>query len=207
MPLPERTRRRCLQTALLTGAGLLAAATGRQAQAQAPLDLKTLMQRMAQRKSAEARFSEERTVSGIDSPLLSSGTLSFSAPDRFVRRTLQPRPETLALEGNTLRMERGGRTRQMTLDAVPEVAALLEAMRGTLTGDLALLHKHFRTALSGGDAKWVLVLTPLDDRLARQVRSVELVGQAADLRSIELRLASGDRSLMLLDPLQAAPPR
>lgn len=205
MPLPDRTRRRFGTLAWLLAAGLPGMATP--LRAQPALDLKTLMQRMAQRKSAEARFTEERTVSGLDGPLQSSGLLSFSAPDRFVRRTLHPRPETLALEGNTLRMERGGRTRQMTLDTVPEVAALLEAMRGTLTGDLALLHKHFRTALSGHDAQWVLMLTPLDERLARQVRSVELVGQAADLRSIELRLASGDRSLMLLDPLQTPAPR
>lgn len=200
MPLPDRTRRRLGTLAGLLAAGLPGLATS--LHAQPALDLKTLMQRMAQRKSAEARFTEERSVAGLDGPLQSSGTLSFSAPDRFVRRTLLPRPETLALEGNMLRMERGGRTRQMTLDTVPEVAALLEAMRGTLTGDLALLNKHFRTALTGNDAQWVLALTPLDDRLARQVRSVELVGQAADLRSIELRLASGDRSLMLLDPLQ-----
>jgi hypothetical protein len=48
----------------------------------------------------------------------------------------------------------------------------------------------------------VLRLLPLDERLARQVRQIELVGQAADLRSIELQLTGGDRSLMLMEPLQ-----
>ena len=41
---------------------------------------------------------------------------------------------------------------------------VLEAMRATLTGDTALLQKHFSTQLSGSDAKWVLRLQPLDDR-------------------------------------------
>jgi hypothetical protein len=59
------------------------------ARAQA-FDLKALMQRLGQRRSGEARFTEERIVSGFDSPLRSSGTLSFAAPDRFVRQTLQP---------------------------------------------------------------------------------------------------------------------
>ncbi|MBL8333091.1 MAG: outer membrane lipoprotein carrier protein LolA, partial [Rubrivivax sp.] len=49
------------------------------------LELATLMRRMAQRPSGQARFSEERTVSGIDGPLRSSGTLTFTAPDRFAR--------------------------------------------------------------------------------------------------------------------------
>jgi outer membrane lipoprotein-sorting protein len=166
-------------------------------------DLKALMQRMAQRKSGEARFTEERMVSGIDGPLMSSGTLSFSAPDRFARHTLHPTRESMEVQGRTLLLRRSGRTRQMDMDSVPEVGSLLDALRATLTGDATLLQKYFRTDLSGTDAKWVLRLQPLDERLARQVQQIELVGQAADLRSIELRLNGGDRSLMLLDPVLA----
>jgi hypothetical protein len=165
-------------------------------------DLPTLMQRMARRSGGQARFSEERTVSGFDSPLTASGTLSFEAPDRFTRSTEYPTRETMDLQGRTLRLQRGGRTRQMDLDAVPEVASLLDALRATLTGNTALLQKHFATTFSGNEAQWVLVLKPLDERLARQVQQIELVGQGADLRSIELRLTGGDRSLMLLEPLK-----
>jgi hypothetical protein len=195
-PQPEPRRRTAL--ALLLAVGVVPG------QAQT-FDLKALMQRMAQRKSGEARFTEERTVSGIDGPLLASGSLTFTAPDRFARHTLQPTKESMEVQGRTLLLKRGGRTRQMDMDSVPEVGALLDAMRATLTGDATLLQKHFRTSLSGNDAKWVLRLQPLDERLARQVQQIELVGQAADLRSIELRLTGGDRSLMLLDPVQAAP--
>lgn len=184
---------------------LLALAAGPlRALAQAPaFDLKTLMQRLAQRKSGQARFSEERQVSGLDSPLTSSGTLSFAAPDRFARHTLYPTRESMEVQGRTLLIRRGGRTRQLEMDVVPELGALLEALRATLTGDTALLHKHFRTQLSGNDAQWVLRLLPIDDKLARQVQQIEIVGQATDLRSIELRLTGGDRSLMLLEPLAA----
>lgn len=183
---------------------LLAALLPAGARAQA-LTLQTLMQRMAQRKSGQARFTEERTVSGIDGPLLASGTLSFVAPDRFARHTLQPTRESMELQGRTLLLKRGGRTRQLEMDAVPEVAALLDAMRATLTGDAALLSRYFKPQLSGDDAKWVLRLNPVDERLARQVRQIELVGQAGDLRSILLQLSNGDRSLMLLEPLAATP--
>jgi hypothetical protein len=168
---------------------------------QPPLTLQTLMQQMAARKSGEARFTEERTVAGIEGPLLSSGTLSFAAPDRFARHTLQPTRESMEMQGRTLILRRGSRTRQLEIDAVPEVGALLEALRATLTGDAALLARHFNGTLTGDDAKWVLRLRPVDPRLAQQVREVELVGQAADLRSILLQLANGDRSLMLLEPL------
>lgn len=180
--------------------GVVIGACGWSARAQT-MDLRTLMQRMAQRKAGEARFTEERIVSGIDSPLTASGTLSFSAPDRFARHTLHPLKESMEVQGRTLVLRRGGRTRQLEMDTVPEIGALLEALRGTLTGDAALLRKHFRTELTGSDAQWVLLLEPLDERLARQVMQIEVVGQATDVRSIALQLTGGDRSLMLLEPV------
>ena len=200
MPRPDPQRRQALALLLALGTAPLHAQT---------FDLKTLMQRMAQRKGGEARFTEERTVKGIEGPLMSSGTLSFTAPDRFARHTLQPTKESMEVQGRTLLLKRGNRTRQMEMDMVPEVGALLDAMRATLTGDAALLQKHFAAELTGNDAKWVLRLKPRDERLARQVQQIELVGQTADLRSIELLLSGGDRSLMLLEPVQpqAAPAR
>lgn len=192
--------RRLLGFTRRTSLALLLGIWGLSVRAQA-LDLKTLMQRMAQRKAGEARFTEERIVSGIDSPLTASGTLSFSAPDRFARHTLHPLKESMEVQGRTLLLRRGGRTRQLEMDTVPEVGALLEALRGTLTGDAALLRKHFRTELTGSDAQWVLLLEPLDERLARQVMQIEVVGQATDVRSIALQLTGGDRSLMLLEPV------
>ncbi|ODU10676.1 MAG: hypothetical protein ABS84_01445 [Rubrivivax sp. SCN 71-131] len=199
MHQPER---RTLLGCLVFGAALPLHARAR-AQA-VELDLKTLMQRMAQRKSGRARFTEERFVSGIDSPLLASGTLSFDAPDHFERQTLQPLKETLQIQGRTLLLRRSGRTRQMDMDAIPELGALLEALRGTLTGDAALLQKHFRTRLSGTDAKWVLLLLPRDARLQQQLSQIEIVGRAIDVHSIELQMRGGDRSLMLLEPMAAA---
>lgn len=205
MRIEAASRRRLRVVSRRAVCAWLLSATAASTFAQA-FDLKTLMQRLAQRKSGESRFSEERIVSGFDSPLTSSGTLSFAAPDRFERHTLHPTRESMEVQGRTLLLRRGGRTRQMEMDVVPELSALLEAMRATLTGDAALLQKYFRTQLSGSDAKWVLRLLPVDDKLARQVQQIEIVGQGADLRSIELRLANGDRSLMLLEPLVAAAP-
>ena len=193
---PPQPERRWLLAAALAGALLATAVPARAA----GFDLQALMALIAQRKSGEARFTEERFVSTLDTPLRSSGTLSFSAPDRFVRRTLEPRPESMEFDGNNLVLKRGGRTRQLALDAVPELAALVDALRGTLNGDAGALQKHFSTSVSGGPAKWVLQLTPTDARLAGQVRQLEIVGQGPDLRSVALQLAGGDHSLMLIDP-------
>ncbi len=199
----DTRRRACLAMAM----GLLALSPGAMlAQAGAPaFDLAALMAVLAQRKGGEARFTEERTVSTLDYPLRASGRLTFQAPDRFARFTEEPTTESMEVQGNQVLLKRGKRTRQMTLDAVPEVAALAEAMRGTLSGDAGALQRHFRAQVSGNAARWVLRLTPLDNRLARTVQQLEIAGLGADIRSLDLRLAGGDRSLMLVEPVAEGP--
>lgn len=170
------------------------------------LSLPELMGLLAERRSGEARFTEQREVATLSAPLVSSGTLSFEAPDRFVRRTLQPRAETMAVQGNTLTLTRGGKTRQFTLDAAPEMVAIVEAVRGTLTGNAESLQKHFRAQVSGRPEQWSLLLLPLEARLAHQVREIRLEGQRADLRGVTIEMHDGDRSVMQIEPLSAAKP-
>jgi Outer membrane lipoprotein carrier protein LolA-like len=165
-------------------------------------DLTALAALLAQRKSGEARFEETRLVSGIDGPLLSSGTLSFTAPDAFARHTLRPREESMAVQGNVMTLKRGGRSRQMTLDAVPELTALVEAMRGTLTGDAVALQKYFTTAVAGNAQGWKLTLVPRDRALGAQVREVAIEGQRGDMRVVSLWLSGGDSSRMTIEPLE-----
>lgn len=196
-------RRRVLA---LGAASAWALCAGRPAAAQgaSSFDLTALMALLAQRKSGEARFTEERTVTGFDSPLRASGTLSFTAPDRFARQTLEPQRERMEVAGNLVRLERGGRVRQMALDTVPELATLVEGLRGTLSGNGALLRQHFDVRVSGQARLWTLTLTPRDSALAAQVRSLQIVGTAADLRTVELQLAGNERSLMTIEPAAAA---
>jgi len=169
-------------------------------------DLPELMQLLGQRRSGETRFTEERFVSGLDQTLQSSGVLRFQAPDRFEQRVEQPRPSSMLVEGNQVTLVRGDRRRQLSLDSVPELAAMVAAIRGTLTGDASALHSHFRVDVDGAATLWTLTLTPLDAQLAGTVRWLRIVGQRADLRSMELQLADGDRSLMQIDPPKAPGP-
>ena len=163
-------------------------------------DLPELMGLLSKQKSGEARFTEQRFVHGLEGPLDSRGTLSFSAPDKLVRRTLSPRDETMAVEGNTLTLSRGGRNRTLTLDSMPELLGLVEAMRGTLSGDGTTLQRYFRSTVSGSAANWTLDLLPADSRLAAQVRSIRISGRAGEVLGLEMEFVGGDRSVMNITP-------
>jgi outer membrane lipoprotein-sorting protein len=167
------------------------------------LDVPELMALLAQKRSGEARFTEQREVKGLDAPLASSGTLSFAAPDRFTRKTLAPRPETMAVEGNIVTLTRNGRSRSLALDASPEMEAIVEAVRGTLTGNANSLQQHFKLAVAGTPDQWTLELKPATPRLAVMLDSVRIAGKRGELRTVEMRLADGDRSVMQIEPVAA----
>ncbi|MCW7536447.1 outer membrane lipoprotein carrier protein LolA [Aquabacterium sp. A7-Y] len=197
--LPERAaapRRGLL--ALLLAAALGMAASPAQA---GPLTLEHLMATLAQVKSGEARFTEKRQVGELQQTLESSGRLSFNAPDTFVRETLKPRRERLAVSGNTVTMSQGQRSRTMALDSAPEAEAIVEAVRGTLTGNAAALERHFTQQLSGTLERWTLELVPREPRLRGQVARVAVTGRQAELREVRILLTDGDLSVMQIEPL------
>jgi len=164
-------------------------------------DLAALAALLARNKSGEATFVETRRIELLDRTLQSSGRLSFKAPDSFVRETLKPRHEKLAVEGNTLTMSLGERSRTMQLDASPEAAVIVEAVRGTLTGNRATLERLFETTISGDARAWTLKLVPRDLRLRGQVSAVQVSGREATAREVQVQLADGDRSVMTIEPV------
>ncbi|MGY0193445.1 outer membrane lipoprotein carrier protein LolA [Leptothrix sp. BB-4] len=162
--------------------------------------LEDLMRTLASVKEGEASFVEKRTVASLDQPLVSSGRLSFTAPDRFERVTLKPRREALQVNGNTLTMSQGSRSRTLALDAVPEAQIMVEAVRGTLTGNQAALQKYFSTQVTGAAERWSLDLKPLDAKLRGTIAAIRVSGRQAEVQEIVLELADGDRSVMKIEP-------
>ncbi len=167
------------------------------------VDLAQLMQTLAQVKAGEATFTERRQVAMLDQTLESSGKLSFEAPDTFVRETLKPRRERVAINGNTLTLSQGNRTRTMALDSAPEAAVIVEAIRGTLTGNRESLERNFKVSVSGNAQLWLLELVPRDARLRSQVISLRVAGQHGLVREVLVALPDGDRSVMSIDPMVA----
>jgi outer membrane lipoprotein-sorting protein len=174
------------------------------ADAAGDFDIGQLTQLLAQAKPGEATFTERRQVAMLDKPLESSGTLSFEPPDTFVRETLKPRRERLAVVGNTLTMSRDNRSRTLELDSSPEAAVVVEAIRGTLTGNRASLERHFSTAVSGSAEHWSLELTPLEARLREKVSSMKLSGEQSMVREVQVLMPDGDRSVMTIEPVGSA---
>ena len=172
--------------------------------AQGPLTIDTLMHALAQRKSGDARFTELKYLSNLRSPVESSGTLAFRAPDHFEQSTLKPRAQSLVVDGDTVTMSRDGRQRVVSLSQYPEIGTLVESIRGTLTGDRASLERSYKLALDGGADAWRLTLTPADASLTKTIDHIVVSGSLdaaghALIHTIETFQADGDHSVMTIE--------
>jgi outer membrane lipoprotein-sorting protein len=196
-PVPTKALRRVL----LAGAGVLLLIGGAASAAAAAFDLAQLTQLLASKRSGEATFVEKREVSVLDRTVMTSGRLSFEAPDTFVRENLKPQRERVAVVGNMLTMSRGDRTRSVALDSLPEASVIIEAIRGTLTGNRGALEKVFETSVSGNAERWSLELVPRDARLRTQVATVRVSGRQAEVREMLVVMPDGDRSTMTIEPV------
>ena len=182
-------RRVCAAAALILATAIPATAHAGQRE-----PVEALMRGFAAIRASRATFTEERELPELDRPLLSSGTLSWQAPDRLEKHTTAPIEEVLRIEGDTLTLERPqqGVRQMLSLDRSPEVRPLVEAIRATLAGDLAALRRHYAVAFSGDPAgRWTLVLTPLSTRVLAAVQRVTLTGQGTAILGIESQYGGG----------------
>lgn len=165
------------------------------------LQLPELMRRLAQTKSATATFVEKKYIAVLDQPVVSTGELSFVAPDRLEKRTLTPKAETLTLVGDTLTMDRAGHDPlKLNIKDHPAIGAFVESIRGTLAGDLSGLRTFYTLGLTGSSDQWQLTLTPKGYRLRHLFEHIVIRGSQTDIRTIELDQSDGDHSVMAITP-------
>lgn len=162
-----------------------------------------LMNGLAQTRSGHASFVEKKSIAILDRPVESSGELFYTAPGRLEKRTLKPRPESMVLEEGTLTIEQKGKRHVLPLQNYPEIAAFIESIRGTLAGDRAALERAYHLNLEGGEQGWTLELLPLADRMKKVVERIRIAGERHELRTIEIRQADGDSSLMTITQMSA----
>ena len=171
------------------------------ASAESPaLDLPQLMAKLAAVDRSVVAFEETRHFAVLSTPIVRRGTLHYVRPDRLEMRVLTPRPETIEVAGTRIRVESPEGRREWDLAGEPVALAWIEGIRAALAGDGAALARRFRIALTGTTEAWDMRLEPIDARVATALASVDVKGRQAQLTSIEILDAQGDRVAIVLTP-------
>ncbi len=164
-------------------------------------NLDSLMHALAAVRSDHARFTEIKSIAMLDKPVESSGELYYVAPSHLEKRTLKPRPESLTVDKDSLIMERNGQMHRLQLQKYPEIAAFIDSIRGTLSGDRDALEKNYRASLTGTPDQWMLILLPVEPKMQKVARQIRIKGERDALSSIEILQADGDSSVMTIERL------
>ncbi|BAX58786.1 outer membrane lipoprotein carrier protein LolA [Burkholderia stabilis] len=204
LPLPFAFHR-VARLLAATAAAIALAAPAQAADTASAWNLDRLMSTLAQHKSGRATFTETKYLSIATQPVESSGELVFVAPDHLEKHTLSPKPEHLVVDGDMLTVERNNRKYTLALARYPELGAFIDSIRATLAGNRFALEQVYKVALAGRGDDWTLTLTPLDSRMLKVVSTITLDGTRDMLRSVAIRQADGDHSVMRLQPVPATP--
>jgi outer membrane lipoprotein-sorting protein len=187
-------RRRILLTAL----ALVSAPAAAQS---SPPPIDELMRRLAAVSASRASFTEEKTIAALTEPVRGEGWLVYRRPDHLEKTTTGPNRESLMVDGDRLSIIADDQPpRIIELDSEPALRGLVDAVRGTLAGDLATLQRSYDVAMQGNLAAWRLILTPRDPSLKQLLRQVTVEGAGTDLGSVRIVQANGDQSLMTIRP-------
>ena len=160
------------------------------------------MAHMAQATQRRANFVEEKRLAALSVPLRAEGTLEYRKPDHLEKITTAPQYESLVVDGGRLVINGNGNDAPhvVELDGQPEIRALVDTIRGALSGDLVLLRRLYDVSGTGTVADWHILLRPRDAGIARVVKEVQLSG-GADLRVISSVAPNGDSDTLTITPI------
>lgn len=161
-------------------------------------DLQQLMRRLSAVQNTTAHFVEHKYLHILKKPLVASGTLVYLAPGHLQKDTLEPRPEHLVVDSETLSIERDGKTQTLPLADYPQIGAFIEGIRATLAGDLAALDRVYTVRLDGSSEAWQLLLQPRDAKMQELVHAIRISGSNARVERIDTQEGDGDRSEMTI---------
>jgi hypothetical protein len=165
----------------------------------AALDAQALIGRLAKPAPATVAFREVRFSALVNEPLIVAGELVYTDATSLDRRVTQPYRETVAIRGESVRVEReGSPPRSFGLNRAPELRGLLSGFTALLAGDPAALERNFSIVANGSDAAWTLELTPTDKRARRRMQQIVVNGRADVPQCFTMLTANGGASVLLL---------
>jgi outer membrane lipoprotein-sorting protein len=188
------TRARARLGAAALGLALLAGPARAAEPAPAPATIEALMAGMARATGVLAEFTETKELALLSTPLESKGVLHFIPPDRMARRTLEPQPSSLVVDGRRVLFRDASGAAPVDLSGDPSAKEFVDNFTTIFRGDLAALRAKYEVKFESAPPRWKLVLEPRDAVLKRFVASVTLAGEGETMREMVLLERDGDRT-------------
>ncbi len=149
--------------------------------------------RLAEVKGVRAQFTQTQTLSALQQPLVSTGTLEFLRERGVIWRLDTPYAATYVItDAGVIQLDANGKpTQKKSAQGMRGVAQVSRMMRAMLGGDLSALYSQFDVDAQGSASDWALVLKPNQPQLAQTIKDLHMAG-GAFLRSLRIDFENGD---------------
>lgn len=172
----------------------------------AALDVEGLLASLARPAPATTPFVEVRYSKLLDRPLLVKGQLEYHEDGTLVRAVKEPFQERTEVQGETVRVDRVGRsTRRFSLKRAPQLRSMLGSFGAVLGGSRASLEQHFNLTLQGDTDQWRLTMTPKSAGIGKYVRDIVMQGHESEPRCIVVTQPDAQASVMIVGKAAEAP--
>lgn len=158
-----------------------------------------LLNQIANHKGFIYNYTETKYMSFFQDPMQSKGILVFRNPDFLQKQVTHPSYDNFKIIGDKLIISRQDKPkREVLLSNYPELLALAESLRATLSGKQDTLKKYYSVKLRGSRSSWQLTLTPTDIDLVEIIEFVEIRGKNEFLQQVTIKEVGGDKSVLKL---------
>jgi hypothetical protein len=171
----------------------------------AAIDSDWVLRILARPSPMRTNFVELRSSRLLKEPMRLSGEYQRPDDTTLVRQVRAPYAETTTIttsasggDGQATIARAGKSPRSFPLARVPELARLQASFGALLSGDRAMLERHYSIETEGTRRQWKMTLLPKPSPLAGKLRDIKLYGRGIELRCIETRPTQGDMQRTLL---------
>ena len=169
--------------------------------------LQTIEHAQADTQTIDARFTQTKTVSLLNEPVISTGRFLFQRPDRMRLEIETPRPATIVINGRDISIPGISASEQQQLSTAP-MAAMFVELGAMFSGSPAALRRHFEVAAQSTAGAIDVTLTPTLPEWQKLFRTIRLRFSEPDLvvSSMQLDDALGDHlEIVMRDVHRNAP--
>src|SRR5262245_31588660 len=148
-------------------------------------DVDGLLAKLARPAPATTPFVEVRYSKLLDQPIVVKGQLEYHEDGALVRAVNEPFRERTEIKGETVTIERVGKSpRRFSLKRAPELRSMLAGFGAVLGGSRASLEQDFNLALQGDEHHWQLAMTPKLPTMGKYVRDIVMHGGANEPKCV-----------------------
>lgn len=156
------------------------------------LDLRTVLANTTVTPPGRVRFREERHNPMLAEPLVLTGHLEYLELGVLRKVIETPFQEAFQVDAQHIIIERDGQSRKLSLNKSRSLRTILGAIEAILAGEADRLESDFDYELSGTVDSWTVRLTPISQRIAKQLESLQVSGDGESATGIRVDLAGGE---------------